>query len=122
MRFHKALMLGVVLFLLVALLAGCAQPAPKQEEPAKAEPQEQKVQGEGQGFKGPIKVEVTLVNGEIKAIEILEHEETPGISDPAFEQIPDAIIAAQSTEVDVVSGATYTSQGIMEAVANAIGK
>ena len=133
MRFHKWLVLLVALMLLVTLSVGCAdtgqEPAGESETEGTAEPagesedpsaEEQKLQGEGQGFGGSIKVEVTMVDDEITAIEILEHEETEGVSDPAIEQIPDAIIAAQSPEVDAVTGATMTSNGIMEAVANAI--
>lgn len=133
MRFHKALVLLVALMLLVSFAAGCGdtsqEPAdgPDTEgatdtEPGEESGDEQKLQGEGQGFGGPIKVEVTMVDDEITAIEILEHEETEGVCDPAIEQIPEAIIAAQSAEVDAVSGATMTSNGIMEAVANAIGQ
>ena len=68
-----------------------------------------------------IRVEVTMIDEEITAIEILEHGEDEDVSGPAFEEIPDAIITAQSTEVDAVTGATLTSNGIMEAVADATG-
>ena len=129
MRFHKVLVLLVALMLLVTFAAGCGESAegPDTEgatdtESAEQSGDEQKLQGEGQGFGGPIKVEVTMVDDEITAIEILEHEETEGVCEPAIEQIPEAIIAAQSAEVDAVSGATMTSNGIMEAVANAIGQ
>lgn len=44
----------------------------------------------------------------IAKIDVLSHNETSGISDPAFEQIPAAIIEAQSADVDVVAGATKT--------------
>ena len=76
--------------------------------------------GEGVGMMGPILVSVTVADGKISEIELLEHSETPGIADPALEEISAAIIEAQSTEVDVVAGATYTSDGIMEAVFNAL--
>ncbi|MCK8824421.1 FMN-binding protein [Fuchsiella alkaliacetigena] len=46
----------------------------------------------------------------------MDHQETAGIADPALEEIPVEIVEAQSTEVDVVSGATRTSEGIIEAV------
>jgi 5'-methylthioadenosine phosphorylase len=57
------------------------------------------------------------------AVGSLKEQLPPGvlvITDQFIEQIPDAIIAAQSPEVDAVTGATMTSNGIMEAVANAI--
>ncbi len=84
------------------------------------------VAGEAYGFNEevPIKVEVSLLKDEDKIVEIVtvEHAETDGISDPAFEKIPRAIIEAQSTDVDAVSGATETSKAIIEAVENAIRK
>ena len=49
-----------------------------------------------------------------------EHNETAGISDPAIELIPAAILEANSPEVDAVSNATVTSNAIMEAVTNAL--
>ena len=76
--------------------------------------------GEGQGFGGPVKVKVTMDGDKIAKIDVLSHGETPGISTPAFDAIPDAIIAAQSTEVDVVSNATRTSNALIEAVNNAL--
>ncbi|MGM0414338.1 MAG: FMN-binding protein [Bacillota bacterium] len=79
------------------------------------------VEGVGEGYGGDIVVEVELgPEDEIKAINIIDHDETDDFSDPAFEEIPSAIIDAQSTEVDVASGATMTSEGIIEAVEDAI--
>ena len=78
--------------------------------------------GEGKGFGGTIRVKVTMDGDQISKIEVLSHGETAGVSDPAFETIPDAIIAAQSTEVDAAAGATFSSKGIMEAVNDALSK
>lgn len=76
--------------------------------------------GSGKGFNGPIEVEVTIEDGVIADIEILNHSETEGLSDPAFEEVVAAIIAGNTTDVDVTSGATLTSDGIMIAVTNAL--
>lgn len=76
--------------------------------------------GEGSGYNGPIEVEVTVENGEIANVEVLSHNESPGISDPAFDEVPAAIVNSNSTEVEVVSGATMSSEGIMAAVNNAL--
>lgn len=82
-----------------------------------AEDENRVVEGIGQGYGGDIVVEVEIgPDEEIKAINIIDHNETDGFSDPAFEEIPSAIIDAQSTNVDVASGATMTSEGIIEAV------
>lgn len=76
--------------------------------------------GVGKGFGGDIKVKVTMNGNQIAKIEVLEHAETAGICEKAFDALPKAIIDAQSTEVDVVAGATYSSKGLIEAVNNAL--
>ena len=74
----------------------------------------------GAGLNGPIEVTVTFDADKIVDIKIGAHSETAGISDPAFEKIPAAIIAGQTLAVDVVAGATFTSKGILEAVEAAV--
>ena len=78
--------------------------------------------GEADGFGGPIKVKVTMDGDKIAKIDVLSHGDTPGICDKAFASIPQAIIDAQSTQVDVAAGATFSSQGIMAAVEDALSK
>ncbi len=93
--------------------------APVVEEPA-PELAENEYIGVGKGFGGDIKVKVTMDGDKIAKIEVLEHAETAGICEKAFDSLPNAIIAAQSTEIDVASGATMSSQGLIEAVNNAL--
>ncbi len=76
--------------------------------------------GIGEGYNGEIEVEVSVEGGEIVSVEILEHSESEGTADPAIDGVPEQIIEAQSYEVDTVSGATESSEGIMEAVENAL--
>lgn len=79
--------------------------------------------GEGTGRGGtPIKVKVTMDGDTIKNIEVLEHSETAGLSDPAFEKLIPEMIEKQSTEIDGITGVTMTSNGLKEAVLNAISK
>lgn len=68
----------------------------------------------------PMKVKVTLAEKAITAVEIVSHDETPGVSDAALKDIPANILAEQSIGVDTISGATYTSNGIILAVTKAI--
>ncbi len=77
-------------------------------------------EGSAAGYKSDIKVKVTVSDGSIASVEILEQDETPGLSDPAFERIPQAIVDAQSINVDTVSGATETSKGVINAVIDAL--
>lgn len=79
--------------------------------------------GKGQGRLGEIKVKVEIGrNHKITNIEILEYSDTPGISDAVFENLPQKIISANGTNVEVISGATETSAGVLEAVENALKK
>lgn len=76
--------------------------------------------GVGEGKYGPIKVEVNVEKGKIKDIKILEHKETPGLSDPILEKIPAEIIKKQSTDVQAISGASVTSKAVIQAVTDAL--
>lgn len=79
-------------------------------------------EGTGTGHNGPITVEVTVENGNITSIQLKEHEETPGIYEAAERDVVTNIIATQTCEVDTVTSATFTSNGIIEAVSNALNK
>lgn len=76
--------------------------------------------GKGAGLGGELTVKVKLNGDKIEAVEVVKHSESAGISDPALKKIPLAIVAANSTEVDTVTGATITSKAIIEAVNNAL--
>lgn len=78
--------------------------------------------GTGQGFGGTIKVQVTITNGKIAKIDILEASKETSTYLAQAKSILPVIITTQSTNVDVVSGATYTSNGILSAVRNALKK
>ena len=76
--------------------------------------------GTGEGRNGPVPVTLTMDGGVITAVEIGENAETAGIATPALEQIPQAIVDAQSIAVDVVSGATLTSNAILAGAEQAL--
>ena len=67
-------------------------------------------------------LEVTVDKKEIKEINIIENNETPGVTDVAFERIPAEIIKGQTLNVDIVTGATYSSKAIIEAATEALKK
>ena len=76
--------------------------------------------GTAAGKNGDVKVEVTFSANAIDSVKVVEHSETAGISDGAIENIPAAIVENQSLAVDTVSGATITSDAILQAVADAV--
>jgi uncharacterized protein with FMN-binding domain len=77
-------------------------------------------QGTGMGFGGEITVEVTVKEGVIAQVEILSADNEDDSYLEQAEEMLEKIIAAQSADVDTVSGATFSSQGIREAAANAL--
>ena len=79
-------------------------------------------EGTGQGFGGKIQVSVCIRDGRIEQIEVLSHEHE---DDAYFSMAKDLIamqLQNQTGDVDVVSGATYSSNGIIEAVKDALEK
>lgn len=75
---------------------------------------------EAQGFGGPIDVAVIIENGKISEINITSAEKEDAAYLSMAEDIIPTILEAQSAEVDTISGATFSSTGIKEAVAQAL--
>lgn len=78
-------------------------------------------QGSGEGYRGTTDVSVTVANGQISDITILSYNDDEEFFNRAENQIVSSILNAQSLNVDTVSGATFSSNGILEAVADALG-
>ena len=78
--------------------------------------------GRAEGYGGPLTVRVTTDGGKITSVEVTEHSETEGVGTRAIEALPQAIVTANSWQVDATSGATVTSNAIMAAVADAMGQ
>lgn len=77
-------------------------------------------EGSGRGFQnGKTTVQVTIKDHKITAINVVSNQDTPSYFSRASALI-NTIIQKQSTSVDTVSGATYSSRGIIEAVRNAL--
>ncbi len=75
--------------------------------------------GTGTGFGGTLKVQVVISGGKISSIQIVESSDGTAYISKASSLI-NSIISSQSTNVDTVSGATYSSVGIIQAVRNAL--
>ena len=69
------------------------------------------------GQEGQMTVKTVIEGGKIASVEVVENHETQAVAGAALKSIPDAIVAAQSVDVDSVAGATLTSGRIMKAVA-----
>ena len=78
-------------------------------------------EGTGTGFRGSITVRVTIAGGKIVAIDIVSSADDPAYFGRA-QAITQSVISAQSTSVDTISGATYSSKGLLMAIKNALVK
>lgn len=101
--FYKKLLLGLSIFLSITAIAATKE-------------------GTGLGYKDDITVSVETEGDKIVAIKVISMKDTKRIAEPAIEKLTAEIIAKQSVEVDSVAGATYTSEGFKEAVADALNK
>lgn len=79
-------------------------------------------EGNGHGFNANIKVSVTVTDGKISNIEVLEHAETPGIGEAALPDYCKQTVETQNLDLDVVSSASNTLRGYKEAVNDALSK
>ena len=68
------------------------------------------------GYGGEFEVEVVFENDVISDIYVKEHNETPSIGGVAIEQMISKMKEKNSYQVDIVTGATYTSNAIIDAV------
>ena len=132
-----AAMLLAVLLLVGAVACTPAEPAETPVGPSPSAQPEQEGSGAGEeqaavafvpgtytgtagGNNGPITVEVTVSEDRIESIEIGDNDESFFVCEEPFEKIPQQIIEYQTLSVDLVSGATFTSRGVLAAVENAL--
>lgn len=76
-----------------------------------------KAKGHGSSF---MPMEVTIGDDKIKAITVDSRGETKGVADEVFKRLPQEIVDHQTLNVDTVSGATISSNGVIDGVAQAI--
>jgi len=81
---------------------------------------EETLTGTAKGFGGDINVTLVVKGDDIISVEAVGDGETPGIGSLAIDELPALIAEADSADVDGVSGATFTSDGIKAAVKNAL--
>ncbi|MDR2833150.1 MAG: FAD-dependent oxidoreductase, partial [Streptococcaceae bacterium] len=119
MRKLKSLLLIAPLVLSLGMLTGCSNNAAGADE-IDGLFVAGEFTGVGNGFGGEVVATVTTSYDEILDITITTEHETPGFGEPTAQTIIDAVLAHQGLDVDIVSGATYTSNGVIEAVTNAL--
>ena len=115
MKFGKKLICMLAALMMLSTLSAC-----QNEKESATGYTPGTYEGVGKGVHGDITLNVTFDDKAITEIAVISHNETAGISDAAFDKVPTAIIENQSLAVDTVAGATLTSNGILEAVSNAV--
>mgnify|MGYP002870148775 CR=1 FL=1 len=75
---------------------------------------------EAEGYYSTLIVKVTVDESRILDIEIVSHEEPELLSDIVFKRLPPMMKKKNTHDVDVISGATYTSRALIEAVGKAL--
>lgn len=115
---YKKIISLLLCMLMILSLAGCGSSSTASQPASlfKAGTYE----GTAKGFNGDITAVVTVSENKIEKIEFKKHQESIGVSDPAFNTLPGVIIEKQTVAVDTVSGCTGSSKGILEAVKAAL--
>lgn len=72
------------------------------------------------GYHSDIIVKVIIENQRIYSIEVLEHEEPEILANVVFSELPVKMIKYNTAQVDIVSGASYTSKSLINAVEKAL--
>lgn len=80
------------------------------------------VEGTGVGKHGDITVAVTFDAGKIQNIEVVKSAENPILAKKVFTDLKDEVVALSSTDVDLISGATFSAKGFIDAVNDAAKK
>ena len=121
MKFKKIISIVLVLVMVLSMAACGNNNAPAEEPKVDAIFTAGTYEGEAEGFHGIIKVTVTVNETDITDIKVT-HTETAGLGDKAVEKIVLGVKENTSLDVPLVSGATYSSQGIMAALTAALEK
>lgn len=106
MQFSRALIAGLV----CSVFAAAASAAPVT------------TQGTGVGKHGDVTVAVTFDGGKIKDIKVVKQQENPVLAAKVFTDLKQHVIDTNSVELDAISGATFSSKGFLDAVADAAKK
>ncbi|MFI3284728.1 MAG: flavocytochrome c [Erysipelotrichaceae bacterium] len=110
----KKLLVAVITALM--LVSGCSSTSTSSDSACTAGT----YTGTATGFGGEVTAEVTVSDSAITSVVLTGEGETAGIGSTVIDTFGEKFVAAQSAEVDALSGATVTSNAVMEAVAAAL--
>ena len=118
----RRLLAILIVLAMVFSFSGCSTPNQTgiKEETAQGTLKDGTYEGKANGNNGPLTLTITVKDGKFTKAEVTNHSESLGISDEAIKSIPNAIVEGQTLAVDTISGATNSSEGILEAAAECI--
>lgn len=132
MKVYKVVMVILLIVMLTVSMVGCKKDATNETNATNATNATNETNtdastlkdgtytGQGEGKGGTITVEVTVKDEKIEKIDVVEHHETEGLCEEPLQEIINKVIESNSFNVDAVSGATMTSNGLLEAIEVAI--
>lgn len=103
-----------------AVLAGCSTNTTSTASTSSGKMTAGTYTAKADGHNGSVEVSVTVSEDKIEKVEVGENNETSGLADPAIETVPEQIVEYQTLSTDIVSGATYTTVAIRQAVKDCI--
>lgn len=103
-----------------AVLAGCSTNSTSTASTSSGKMIAGTYTAKADGHNGSVEVSVTVSEDKIEKVEVGENNETSGLADPAIETVPEQIVEYQTLSTDIVSGATYTTVAIRQAVKDCI--
>ncbi len=113
----------VCTFVVLLTVVACTAPQVEEESSAgavMADLEDGTYQGTAKSHGGDLTVEMVAEGGVIRSLKVVSNSDDAEYADKALEPLPTAIVEAQRLDVDVVTGATMTSRGIIAATANAV--
>lgn len=122
MKLTKRIIAVILTLLMVLSLVACGSKKPSDSAEGKYKEGTYKVTAEGHNKKSPIEIEVIFSKDKIEDIKILKQQETEAIGDVALNKLAEKVKEKQTAEVDVITGATVSSQAFLKALNEAIAK
>ena len=111
-------MSGVFILSLAACNSNNVPEASKEET---TEAQERELVGSAEGFGGTVTVTLTMKGDDIVKASIEGNDETPDVGGKALPELEKQLVEKDGCDIDGVSGATYTSEGVINAAKDALG-
>lgn len=116
----KKFISGCCMVMLIPLLSACGDKTPSYQITDPGTWTDGTYTHVSRGYRSDLAVTVTIDGGKMTEIEVAKNDETPDRGGKAIEEMPQAMIEAQTHEVDGISSATRTSDALKDAVAQSL--